>query len=207
MRTLLPFYGVPKWLSLQHAPQLASLERGELRHASGGYRDATCTAGACRSARTPRRPQAVRVEDVPRDEAPGRALAELVAATGGFVPRQDRESTFARLLEEWLEHTAPSLSPKTVVDGGYVWTVIAPVLGDIPVVKLTPVDLDRFYRRLLEVGSRRVPTRRRQPCRSVAVHEDGAVGVGDAVLADRAEGHPGELAVAAATDDEEVGSC
>ncbi len=46
MRTLLPFYGVPKWLSLQHAPQLASLERGELRHASGGYRDASCTAGS-----------------------------------------------------------------------------------------------------------------------------------------------------------------
>ena len=163
---------------------------------------------ACRHG-PPQRPQAVRVEDVPRDEAPGRALAELVTETGGFVPRQDRESTFARLLEERLEHTAPSLSPKTVVvvDGGYVRTVIVPVLGDIPVVKLTPVDLDRFYRRLLEVGSRRVPTRRRQPCRSVAVHEDGTVGVGDAVLADRAQEYPGELAVAAATDDEEVGSC
>ncbi len=35
-------------------------------------------------------------------------------------------------------------------------------------------------------------------------HEDGAVRVGDAVLADRAEEHAGELAMAAAADDEEV---
>ena len=88
----------------------------------------------------------------------GRALAELVAETGGFVPRQDRESTFARLLEEWLEHTAPSLSPKTVVvDGGYARTVIVPALGALPVAKLTPVDLDRFYRHLLEVGGPKGP--------------------------------------------------
>ncbi len=64
----------------------------------------------------------------------GRVLAELVAETGGFVPRQDRESTFSRLLEEWLEQPAPSLSPKTVVvDGGYVRTVILPAVGAIPV--------------------------------------------------------------------------
>ena len=88
----------------------------------------------------------------------GRALAELVTETGGFVPRQDRQSTFARLLEEWLEHAAPSLSPKTVVvDGGYVRTVIVPALGAVPVAKLTPVDLDRFYRHLLEVGGPKGP--------------------------------------------------
>ncbi len=88
----------------------------------------------------------------------GRVLAELVAETGGFVPRQDRESTFSRLLEEWLEQPAPSLSPKmVVVDGRYVRTVILPALGAIPVAKLTPVDLDRFYRHLLEVGGPKGP--------------------------------------------------
>lgn len=87
-----------------------------------------------------------------------RALADLVSETGSFVPRKDRESSFARLLEEWLEHAAPSLSPKTaVVDGGYVRTTIIPVLGKVPVAKLTPVDLDRFYRHLLEVGGPKGP--------------------------------------------------
>ena len=39
----------------------------------------------------------------------------------------------------------------------YIENPIIPVLGSMPVAKLTPMDLDRFYRELLEVGRSRGP--------------------------------------------------
>ena len=68
------------------------------------------------------------------------------------------KSTVAALCREWLDHATPSFSPKTVeTTRMYIEDPIIPVLGSIPVAKLTPADLDRFYRQLLEVGRSRGP--------------------------------------------------
>jgi integrase len=68
------------------------------------------------------------------------------------------KGTLADLCLEWLAHAAPSFSPKTVeTTRMYIEDPIIPVLGSLPVTKLTPSDLDRFYRELLEVGRSRGP--------------------------------------------------
>jgi integrase len=68
------------------------------------------------------------------------------------------KGTVATLCHEWLAHASSSFSPKTIeVTKMYIEDPIIPVLGAIPVSKLTPNDLDRFYRQLLEVGRSRGP--------------------------------------------------
>jgi integrase len=68
------------------------------------------------------------------------------------------KGTVAALCNEWLDYAAPSFSPKTVeTTRMYIEDPIVPVLGSMPVAKLTPMDLDRFYRELLEVGRSRGP--------------------------------------------------
>ena len=74
------------------------------------------------------------------------------------LPRSSAKATVAALCNEWLEYAAPSFSPKTVeTTRMYIENPIIPVLGSMPVAKLTPMDLDRFYRELLEVGRSRGP--------------------------------------------------
>jgi integrase len=86
-----------------------------------------------------------------------RALAALVTEAESFQPRSNQEATFGRLLHEWLEHAASSFSPRTVtVTRMYIDKTIIPSLGDVPVSKLGPADLDRFYRHLFTVGGPRV---------------------------------------------------
>jgi integrase len=85
-----------------------------------------------------------------------RALAALVFEAESLFPRNNKEATLGRLLNEWLEHSSPSFSPRTVtVTRMYIDKTIIPKLGDTPVSKLSPVDLDRFYRHLLNVGGPR----------------------------------------------------
>lgn len=86
-----------------------------------------------------------------------RALAALVTETESFKPHSNKEATFGRLLNEWLEHAASGFSPRTVtVTRMYIDKTIIPSLGDVAVSKLGPADLDRFYRHLLTVGGPRV---------------------------------------------------
>ena len=97
-----------------------------------------------------------------------RELARLVAENDGFVPRRDHESTVAKLLEKWLEFASPSLSPRTaMVEGGYVKSVIAPMIGHLQISKVTSLDLDRFYRHLVDVGGPKGPY---SPASIVRVH-------------------------------------
>ena len=64
----------------------------------------------------------------------------------------------AELCREWLDFATPSFSPKTVeTTRMYIEDPIIPLLGSLQVAKLTPSDLDRFYRQLLEVGRSRGP--------------------------------------------------
>lgn len=86
-----------------------------------------------------------------------RALAALVSEAESLARVSNHGQTVERLLHEWLDHAAPSLSPRTVlVTRGYIDSTISPQLGSIPVAKLTTQEIDRFYRRLLTVGGPRV---------------------------------------------------
>ncbi len=68
------------------------------------------------------------------------------------------ETTLFKLLADWLAHSEMSFSPKTAVTvRGYVERTIAPAIGHIPIAKLTPADLDAFYRQLIEKGGAKVP--------------------------------------------------
>lgn len=85
-------------------------------------------------------------------------LAKLVLEAERLAPRAAKDGTLELLLEEWLAHAATSWSPKTTaVVRGYVSDPIIPALGSLTVAKLTPADLDRFYRQLLTVGGKRGP--------------------------------------------------
>jgi integrase len=87
-----------------------------------------------------------------------KALAAMVAEVDRRPAVSTAKGTVAQLCREWLDQAAPSFSPKTVqTTRMYIEDPIIPALGSLPVAKLTPADLDRFYRQLLEVGRSRGP--------------------------------------------------
>jgi len=87
-----------------------------------------------------------------------KVLAAMVAEVDRRPVASIRKGTVAVLCREWLDHAAPSFSPKTVeTTRMYIEDPIIPALGSLQVAKLTPSDLDRFYRQLLEVGRSRGP--------------------------------------------------
>jgi integrase len=87
-----------------------------------------------------------------------KVLAAMVAEVDRRPVTVAGKNTVAVLCREWLDHATPSFSPKTVeTTRMYIEDPIVPILGSIPVAKLTPADLDRFYRLLLEVGRSRGP--------------------------------------------------
>jgi integrase len=87
-----------------------------------------------------------------------KALAALVTETDGLAPRSSKAGSVEALLNEWLAHAAPSFSPKTVaITRMYIDNPIIPAIGSIQATKLTPAELDRFYRHLLAVGGSRGP--------------------------------------------------
>jgi integrase len=87
-----------------------------------------------------------------------KALAAMVVEVDRRPTASAGKGTVALLCREWLDQAAPSFSPKTVqTTRMYIEDPIIPVLGSLPVTKLTPADLDRFYRQLLEVGRSRGP--------------------------------------------------
>jgi Phage integrase, N-terminal SAM-like domain len=91
-----------------------------------------------------------------------REASKVLAAMVAEVDRRPLTSvgkgTVAELCREWLDLATPSFSPKTVVTTRmYIEDPIVPLLGSLHVAKLTPSDLDPFYRQLLEVGRSRGP--------------------------------------------------
>jgi integrase len=84
-----------------------------------------------------------------------RILNEMVVAAerGALVKTR---STFAELLDAWLEHAARDFSPKTVLEThGFIERTIKPDLGQVPLARLRPITLDQFYARLLASGGGR----------------------------------------------------
>ena len=87
-----------------------------------------------------------------------KVLAAMVAEVDRRPVTSAGKGTVAELCREWLEFAAPSFSPKTVeTTRMYIDDPIIPLLGSLQVAKLSPSDLDRFYRQLLEVGRSRGP--------------------------------------------------
>lgn len=87
-----------------------------------------------------------------------KALASLVVEAERLAPRTASKGTMAALLNEWFEHASQSFSPRTAeVVRGYLDSPIIPAIGSIPAARLTPAELDRFYRHLLTVGATRGP--------------------------------------------------
>jgi integrase len=87
-----------------------------------------------------------------------KVLAAMVAEVDRRPVTSAGKGTVADLCREWLEFATPSFSPKTVeTTRMYIDDPIIPVLGSLQVAKLSPSDLDRFYRQLLEVGRSRGP--------------------------------------------------
>ena len=82
-----------------------------------------------------------------------RALNEMVSdAERGLVVRTN--ATTGELIEAWFEHAAGDFSPKTVKETrGFIDRNLLPAVGGVPLSKLKPSDLDRFYRRLLTSGA------------------------------------------------------
>jgi integrase len=81
-----------------------------------------------------------------------RALARLVTETDAITPRPAADSTLKIVLNEWLDLAAAGFSPKTVsTTRGYIGTATDPLIGSVPVAKLTVADLDRLYRHLHQV--------------------------------------------------------
>jgi integrase len=80
------------------------------------------------------------------------ALARLVTeVSGGGHAAQD--ATVGDLGRQWLDLAKPELSPTTA--RGYEWivkTYIFPTLESVPLARLKPAQLDRFYAKLRESG-------------------------------------------------------
>jgi len=80
------------------------------------------------------------------------ALAKLVTeVAGGGHAAQD--TTIGDLIRAWLDLAEKELSPTT--SRGYEWivkTYISPTLGSVPLAKLRPAQLDRFYAKLRDEG-------------------------------------------------------
>src|SRR5271168_70972 len=87
-----------------------------------------------------------------------KVLAAMVAEVDRRPAASAGKGTVAELCREWLDHATPSFSPKTVeTTRMYIEDPIVPLIGSIRVAKLTPSDLDRSYRQLLDVGRSRGP--------------------------------------------------
>jgi integrase len=86
-----------------------------------------------------------------------RVLARIVAgADQGSFARTS--ATVGELLERWFELARDDYSPKTVLETrGYLDRDLVPALGEVPLARLRPEDLDRYYRALRAHGSRGRP--------------------------------------------------
>jgi hypothetical protein len=83
-----------------------------------------------------------------------KALSALVKDAERMSPHSNARATVETVMREWLAHATPSLSPRTVeVSRMYINRAIVPAIGSKQAAKLTTLDLDRFYGRLLAVGA------------------------------------------------------
>ncbi len=83
----------------------------------------------------------------------GTALAKLVTEVEQGQVAKHHPGTLADLLDRWLETVAPERSPYTMKEYRRMATTsIKPVIGTVPLAKLTGTRLDTFYRSLTDRG-------------------------------------------------------
>jgi integrase len=108
----------------------------------------------------------------------------IVAAERGAMVRTT--ATVGDLLTQWIEFAAPDFSPKTEKEArGYIERNLRPALGKVPLGRLKPSDLDKYYRSLLIGGGARggglapaSEAHSRHPCEARSTKEcdgDGSV--------------------------------
>ena len=94
----------------------------------------------------------------PGQQRPPKEARELEARLlleVGAGDHRDIRITVAELLERWLEHAGPDLSPSTAHGYRlYIDRNIVPAIGGVRLDKLTTAMLDRLYRELRESGGR-----------------------------------------------------
>jgi len=113
-----------------------------------------------------------------REAEDARIAAMNAKATGTYV-KAERVSVREFLVDEWLpSRLPPALEASTW--HSYEQKIrlqVIPFIGGIPLQQLSPVDLNKLYRHLLDSGRRRAdPKRRRSPKvyeRAVALRADG----------------------------------
>ncbi len=82
-----------------------------------------------------------------------RALAQLVADVSQGKHVAARPMTLAELVERWLEDIGPQRTPRTIHEYRRLAAHdVLPTLGTKRIDKLTPREIDAFYRSLLERG-------------------------------------------------------
>ena len=87
-----------------------------------------------------------------------KVLAAMVAEVDRRPVVSAGKGTVAQLCREWLGTPRRASRPRRSRRPGCTSRIRSfPLLGSIPVAKLDPADLDRFYRQLLEVGRSRGP--------------------------------------------------
>lgn len=104
-------------------------------------------------------------------KAAGAALAELVNESRD-KPARDRRTTLGELLDEWLDGLEGRRQPSTI--NGYRLKVdgrIRPLLGDIPLEKLSARDLDRAYRAWTDDGLAPATVRQCHAIMHAALHQ------------------------------------
>jgi len=81
-----------------------------------------------------------------------RALAQMVAEFGDGA-HSALDATVGDLIGRWFDLARPELSPTTVRGyGRNIETYILPALGNVPLARLRPAQLDAFYATLREHG-------------------------------------------------------
>lgn len=113
-----------------------------------------------------------------REAEEARIAAMNAKATGAYV-KAEKGSVRDFLVDEWL----PSRLPPALEESTWhsydqkIRLHVIPYIGSIPLQQLSPVDLNKLYRHLLESGRRQSnPQRRRSPAvyeRAVALRADG----------------------------------
>lgn len=82
-----------------------------------------------------------------------KALSKLRNAQETGTLSNARGKTLETYLSEWLEFKRPNLKPSTIATyGDFIKRLIAPALGKVKLDKLTPLQLDQFYKALSDRG-------------------------------------------------------
>ncbi|MEJ7799046.1 MAG: site-specific integrase [Ilumatobacter sp.] len=113
-----------------------------------------------------------------REAEDARIAAMNAKATGAYV-KAEKISVRDFLVDEWLPSRLPPAQEESTWHSydQKIRLHVIPYIGSIPLQQLSPVDLNKLYRHLLEAGRRQSnPQRRRSPAvyeRAVALRADG----------------------------------